>query len=505
MQEKSPEELSRQKEIVLLMHALDDRDPPENPDEFTESLREIRKSDGPAHDAETLEKLRENTETAVSLGIEHALLESQIAGEGNYGIVFKVPIDAIDGPARRILHHEEILVEEPQAVKVLKNGTSSEPGQAPSNVNEKGDATPTSAQERHRQLKLLKLYSNESQREYEMLRRANEIIQETGTPELYAKVPAAHGARTVMISPVIKKFLEDNGIKGKHIGEKAELIFMEFVDGKDLATHIFEFVLRRSNFQQEQINEMTMAEKINLAAVQLGYVMPGGRGKSQGDRDFEFWKVGNENIDKLVVFLSKHVGAPDFPITREMLDKIERTVRLMNDKNLFHNDLHERNIMVGADGEVYIIDFGRADTTTEDAHVADDAVIKRRFEKVFERTPQALEAKKEAAITAEVERKKAAATEGVLKRHYERLKEAYTKGEGVAEDYFLLIVDGLGENGPEALVGIVARVLEEIPARRRKALRGVAEHFVDSYIEAKRAQVARQNKLRALRTIGLWK
>ena len=55
----------------------------------------------------------------------------------------------------------------------------------------------------------------------------------------------------------------------------------------------------------------------------------------------------------------------DITIDKRIIDKVINTVNLLNENDIYHNDLHERNIMIKLDKDgnpldVFIIDFGKA-------------------------------------------------------------------------------------------------------------------------------------------------
>ena len=152
-----------------------------------------------------------------------------------------------------------------------------------------------------------------------------------------------------------------------------EVFIMDFVEGKDLATLMYEFVLKKKGYEAEDIEKMEFDEKHLLVTKFLEYAVAGGKDHNEGRRALEEAAVAKENSDKLYKFL-KQKG---FILDKNFLNKIEKSLLILAKNNIRHNDMHERNIMKDTDGEPVIIDFGRSKHNDNDEISDDFAAIKR--------------------------------------------------------------------------------------------------------------------------------
>lgn len=137
---------------------------------------------------------------------------------------------------------------------------------------------------------------------------------------------------------------------------------MEFIPGKDMATLMYAFVLRSYGFDDHRINLMNFEEMHAYVAQQLDFRAPGRKGRTESEREHERLQLEEENYEKKLLPYLRKKG---FSIAPEIVQKIARTIEALHAGGVFHNDLHERNIMFDeeyrpgdTDTQVTFVDFG---------------------------------------------------------------------------------------------------------------------------------------------------
>ena len=232
--------------------------------------------------------------------------------------------------------------------------------------------------------KVLKVFDPVAiRREYEMMIRASEIISGQEDKEDLAHIRSPLILRNVSIDSETREFL---ATKGCHLMNDVGVIIMDFIEGEDLATHIYKQALLLSdNFTQEQLDQMSF-DLIHFEVEKLiGFSRPGRKGSTEGEKIYEEAIVQSKNFELLVKFLKRK----GFVLDKKILDILKKTIEILHDNRLFHNDLHERNAMIGRDASgklrISIVDFGNASVgiiSNEDAsfRVTDDMDLIRRLE-----------------------------------------------------------------------------------------------------------------------------
>jgi serine/threonine protein kinase len=329
---KTPEELQQQEETVRLQRELEGKATNEAYEEKLETLRTIKREH---KTSESLtEEMREKTDSV----IEQALFEGSFIGAGKDAVVLKLQDNAFA----------------PDIIPILK-----EQGL---NFSTEIENPPSAA-------KILKIYEpGKGVHEYTMQRDAYNILSQE---ENAAQVPNPIGIRDQKISYKDREYL--NGF-GTHLDNNMEVVIMDFIEGKDLATIMYEFVLKAKGYEEEEIENMQFEDKANLVSKYLGFSIPGGKDRDDTARAFELAATMNENSSKLFKYL-KQKG---FMLKKEVVEKIENSLKILARNNIHHNDMHERNIMIDKDGEPYIIDFGRS-TRSESEENNDDMAPVRRW------------------------------------------------------------------------------------------------------------------------------
>ncbi|OGY92231.1 MAG: hypothetical protein A3B31_02485 [Candidatus Komeilibacteria bacterium RIFCSPLOWO2_01_FULL_53_11] len=350
MREKTPDELRKQDEAVQLDSILSGEHTVKSPEEFVASLRKLRRSTGldPKHIEAQHEDLLQAKEYQIAQGLESAVIKGEIAGEGKHGIVLRISKEDIPETAIELLDGEGVKLSDPSASKVIK------------------------------------IYQHGVGREeFEAQSRAYEALSEVENPDDYLRVPRPFGFRD---TPVTQNTIESLRRRSKRfvaLVDRAEFIFMEFIEGQELLERLYDFVLTNENYPEQLLWGLPFEGKEELVTTKLvKFFNPGGKSSVQGERNYEKTRVENDNADRLAKYLVQYKDMPDFPLSAEFLEKLDRTVKYLHDNGIYHGDLHERNIMVDKDGIGFIIDFGRSGATDERT---DDNMIVRRYRSQFEK------------------------------------------------------------------------------------------------------------------------
>lgn len=344
--QKSEEELRRQQEAVQLSRILQNEETEaQNPEEFAESLREFRKHVQHEEDDIELEHLREMADEQIAASVELLVQKGEYIAQGTYGVVFQVDLTQLLVVQQRLLEHEGVRVADAgndAAAKILKI------------------ATPSNAEQ-----------------EYARLKSAYDALHEGTNDDTFAlQVPRPFGFLShVKSTDLTKQMLASS--KAKLMTPETGVIFMDRIQGKDLATKLYEFVLMKNGHGAQEIETMEFNDLMQLVGQILHFNAPGGKAWNSKDRIFEERKILQENGDKLAAYLTKFKDDPDFPVTEELLDVLEEGLKKLHAAGLSHNDLHERNLMLDENGDPYLVDFGR-----DDGDPSDDLMILRRYRSV---------------------------------------------------------------------------------------------------------------------------
>ncbi|HVS79968.1 MAG TPA: aminoglycoside phosphotransferase family protein [Candidatus Paceibacterota bacterium] len=329
--QKSPEEIASQEEEARLQLELEGHAAESPYEEKLEALRTVRR------EGKNMQSLKAEISEKVDTAIEHAIVEGKFIGSGKDAVVFKVADETFSPEMLPILVEEG-----------FKFNT------------ERQESLSAAA-------KILKIYEpGLGKREYEMQREAFQILSQS---EKAAQVPTPIGLRDQELDEKNKVFL--NGF-GTHLKGNMEVIVMDYVDGKDLATIMYEFVLEAKGYDKEALEKMEFEDKANLVAKYLSFSIPSGKDRDENARAFELAATMNDNSRKLMKYL-KQKG---FKLDKIVVDKIENALKILSRHGLHHNDMHERNIMIEGD-KVFIIDFGRAVKGETDENTDDFAAVRR--------------------------------------------------------------------------------------------------------------------------------
>jgi len=217
-------------------------------------------------------------------------------------------------------------------------------------------------------LKILKIYRHGSgEKEYNIQKTAYELLKNIGG---VAKVPKPIIIRTQHLSESDKQYLKN---QAPFIEDKAEMILMDFIEGKDLATYIYDFILSKHGYDENSIQNMEFEQKQATISGLINFEIP----ENTEHGDFKDIIAMRDNVRKLMSYLKK----TDFHIDENILDQIKKSLDILESNRIFHNDLHERNIIIDNGGQPYIIDFGRS-VDNKSNQESDDMAIVRRYKEL---------------------------------------------------------------------------------------------------------------------------
>lgn len=279
--------------------------------------------------------------------VEYALLRSRKANEGNKGVILEFDLSKMSPEDLRLLLPPETEIpSELLAAKILKIYT---PGQAAA--------------------------------EAKMQDRAYDVINNPDNQNSpLAKIPKVYYNSEISVAnPELDHYLESCGVNT--VGGKVGMMLMDYVDGEDLATHLYHQVIEHDQKLADLKQRLAHGEDLSFndisARVQsaLGYQKP----PHQAEQAVEL-KIEAKNADKLFSALKSY----GFELDQAILDKLRNTIRLLHDNNIYHNDLHERNIMLVKDDlgkiiDVYLIDFDRASDIEDRSAAGSDIDIVNRY------------------------------------------------------------------------------------------------------------------------------
>lgn len=217
--------------------------------------------------------------------------------------------------------------------------------------------------------KMLKIGSFEDlQRERKNQQQAYEILQvalqEVEHPEDYALIPKVDFCELIEVDAELAERLKEQGV---FIDDgKVGVMMMDWVNGEDLATHLFKEVLSRENARRQQsgenkiyLGENPLFNQLHATVSQvLDFRRPGGKGTTPAERLVEKEKVEDLNEQSVYRYLKKS----GFRLSPQIVLQIENTIKLLRDKGFTLWDNHMRNAMINAEsGQAFLIDFAPFD------------------------------------------------------------------------------------------------------------------------------------------------
>ncbi len=306
--------------MYLTMNERSSREPQEKSEEEKENVREAERY---------LDRQLEN------LIEKHA----DFIAEGNNGAIFR--LNTADIPEEIRLRLESL--------GILKD-------------SEKGQA-----------IKILKIYSRgQGRREFENQRRAYEIaITKKDDPD-YAQVPEPYFYRDLKISEEAEKKIQKTTTNFRPSG-RVEVLIMDYIPGKDVAVLLYREIIKHHPKTRHLVMEIDRLpfEELRVATeTALGFAVPGGKARDEGERINEELRLQNQNTEKMLSFLHDVARVQVDP---RIVTQMQNLISLFHQNGFTIHDGHHRNFMVTGDFTVqpgeqeqppraFIIDFENAVT-----------------------------------------------------------------------------------------------------------------------------------------------
>ncbi len=282
-------------------------------------------------------------------------------------------------------------------------------------------------------LKVLKVYSSgKAKREYGFQLQAHSIVEEhlKRNPQdvgKYARVPNPIDYRKIHIDDQTREQIARAG--GAITGQEVEVLLMDFIEGKDLATEFYLWILEHSPKDKDYVVQNTNIRDFHQLqqAVEniLDFTKIKPSDKSEAEKIADQHRVNNLNAQKVYDFLRR----TGYKLDSNVVTQITNTRKLLEDARLFHNDEHERNHMIGDDGQVYLIDYAKASSQPAN----DEAVINLE-QKLRELTPEYREREVETLQRNALARIKLLShTKPIVERYQTAMKLAQSKEGGLKD------------------------------------------------------------------------
>lgn len=231
--------------------------------------------------------------------------------------------------------------------------------------------------------KILKVYApGAAKREFKMQEAAFDVIADSGlTPEQAAMIPKPLFYTEM---PVVGE-TRDN-LRSQDIAitdeNKVEIIIMDWIPGEDLTTQMYKKAL--SFFNPEHVaypdNPNDFQQLSYAIGILLGFEKPNEeRVTSTEEKNNNAQTTYLRNLTKLRKFLESK-GAHINPIVEK---QIRNSVQVLHTNDIWHNDLHERNVEAVGDIfsehpegiRTYIIDFGTASPQPGERVLSDSYLV----------------------------------------------------------------------------------------------------------------------------------
>lgn len=292
-------------------------------------------------------------------------------------------------------------------------------------------------------VKALKIYiQGEAAKEFKALQKARKIVRENNNDSTpLARVPKAHISRDVEISEGFQTFLNENG--ASLVNRKVGIVIMDYIEGIDLATLLYKEALERTYkdgdpYSLDELKDMPFNDLHRTLGNKLQFSTPGGKSRAENERGFEEEKIKNENAEKLFTALEEN----GFVLPPAILEQVENTIRSFHKNSFYHNDLHERQIIL-KDGnlenpQTFIIDYGTASESGANPEpgkkIMDDEAIIRRLKRLTKTNEQRAKEQKDGKSFEWNERISVIPKQPRLVKRYEILYEALKRNDQEALD-----------------------------------------------------------------------
>lgn len=232
--------------------------------------------------------------------------------------------------------------------------------------------------------KVLKVYNREhfgfGSSEYGKQKQAKDILDQNRADfngEL-AYVPTPLLYRDVLLGDDLAEKIRN---LGAHVADRSEVLFMDEVPGKDLATILYTEILKRhpsaEYLRNEDFDSWSISD-LQQEVARLFFAHAKTVNGSLEQRAQIHERVFRANAETLIEELSS-VG---FHIDPRVINIIKNSLKCLRRNGIAMLDAHERNFMIEGnienlgDGKVYIVDFG--DAENKGRPVEDDDFVDRR-------------------------------------------------------------------------------------------------------------------------------
>lgn len=332
----------------------------ENPAELPPGYARTRRSAKPAEQENVGEKERSvetrDLDRVIDTRLEFFLQTCGKVNEGRRALIFRLNLQDVPEDLERALEERGTPLRQDTAVKVLK-------------VYRAGDG----AREYARHLEVYNLFQGAQDRDG---------LATIAAPILFRDL-TIRSERT-------RENLKAQGLEA--LGDSVEMILADYLEGKDLATVLFERVLVEHNKTAKDYEQVVIPSDFASLHAQvgriLGFRIPGSKSRNERERRFEERKVELENAELVYRFLAQR----GVRLQPQLVQRLENSIRLLWREGFRHNDLHERNVIVmGERGDLIesaegaIIDFGETTRGDVDAEgeALDDFALVRNLKKLL--------------------------------------------------------------------------------------------------------------------------
>lgn len=225
--------------------------------------------------------------------------------------------------------------------------------------------------------KILKIYLNGREAvEFNLQKTAYELFNDSSLKNSAVRIPKPLAHRHFRVeSEEVRHEFRQKGISVTAQHPEIGFLVMDKVPGITLRNHLYQQVL----LDQKEILNKTWPgknqseQKILLASISeidLRQMIEG------------LWGQREETeLDGLAIEYLR--GKPNI-LPKEQVEQVAQVIDYLNNQGFYHRDLHLKNLMLGRDGNIYIIDFDRSVQLPRDMIGQTDAYILR--EEVYNKT-----------------------------------------------------------------------------------------------------------------------
>jgi hypothetical protein len=267
--------------------------------------------------------------------------------------------------------------------------------------------------------KMLKIFSVEkASHEAAVQTKMYDLIEKAkldNPDKKYASTPKIYFNRSVdlRLHPELKEKINHDDV---HIDEKVNVMSMDFLRGENYDYYVHKEALLARGFSEEECD----GKDYRWMQLQLSSLGIKGFAVGMDDAGFKLEdtkQLNKNNIEALSKFLA---NVPERAMPKEVFEKVRNTLDLAHEHNVFHRDLHERNLFLHLNEareliDVSIIDWGESKILSEisglkesekkqlvygdrtGAHLDDDYILK--YEKLLISDEELAQKEKEEFMT----------------------------------------------------------------------------------------------------------